>query len=408
MHKHNKYTKLLLVALLAIIVAGCGSSGSNGSSAGNSSSGGSGILAVSLTDKPNKEFSAVFVTVVKVRVHKSADASDTDPGWSEIVLNPPQKINLLSLTNGVLESLGQTTLPAGHYTQLRLVLAPNTAKTIANSVVISGTDTEIALFTPSAVQSGIKLINEFDVMAGQRVDLVLDFDALKSIVQRGNGSYGLKPVIHVLPMVLTGIDGFVDTSLLADNVIVSAQVNGTESRSTAPNMATGEFFLDHLAAGSYDLVITADDHTTVVIAGVPVSVATSTALVTIVSTSAEPITMPTSTSHNISGTVLSSLPSTTPEASVATKQTFTPGGPTVTVKSTATDMLTGEYTLALPIGAPLLGQYGQGTLPIAFTPQPSIAGKYTVEASAPGFKSESVEVDITISDIVSNFTLTTQ
>ncbi len=411
MHKHNKYIKLLLVVLLAIMVASCGSSSSNGSSAGNSASGGSGILAVSLTDKPNTQFSAVFVTVVKVRVHKSADASDTDAGWSEIVLNPPQKIDLLSLTNGVLESLGQTALPAGHYTQIRLVLAPNSGGTVANSVVISGTDTEIPLFTPSAVQSGIKLINEFDVAAGQRVDLVLDFDALKSIVSRGNGSYGLKPVIHVLPTVvegITGIDGFVDTALLADNVIVSAQVNGTESRSTAPNITTGEFFLDHLAPGSYDVVITADGHATAVIAGVPVSIVTSTALVTMVSTSAVPITMPTSTFHNISGTVLSSLPSTTPQASVATKQTFTPGGPTVMVKSTATDMLTGEYTLALPIGAPMLGSYGTGTLPRAFTPQPVIGGKYAVEASAPGFITESVEVDITISDIVSNFTLTTQ
>ncbi len=407
MHRHNKYIKFLFVVLLAITVASCGSSGSSTGSSGNSSSG-SGILAVSLTDKPTTQFSAVYVTVVKVRVHQSADASDTDPGWSEIVLNPPKKIDLLTLQNGVLENLGQTTLQAGHYTQLRLVLAKNTGDTIANSVVTSGTNTETPLFTPSAVQSGIKLINEFDVMAGQRVDLVFDFDAMKSIVQRGNGSYGLKPVIRVLPQVLTGIDGFVDTSLLNDNVIVSAQVNGTESRSTSPNMTTGEFFLDHLNPGSYDLVITADGRATAVIAGVPVSAVTSTAVVTMVSTSAEPITMPTSTFHNISGTVLSSLPSTTPEASVASKQTFTPGGPTVTVKSTATDMLTGEYTLALPIGAPLLGQYGQGTLPIAFTPQPLIAGKYTVEASAPGYITKSADVDITMSDIVSNFTLTTQ
>jgi len=45
-------------------------------------------------------------------------------------------------------------------------------------------------------------------------------------VPRGNGSYALKPVIRVVPPVLNGIDGFVDTSLLGSNVMVSAQVGG--------------------------------------------------------------------------------------------------------------------------------------------------------------------------------------
>ena len=94
------------------------------------------------------------------------------------------------------------------------MLSANTGTTIANSVVLSGTTTELPLFTPSGVQTGIKLIHEFDVAPGQHVDLVLDFDALKSVVTRGNGTYALKPVIKVIPTVLTGIDGFVDTSLL--------------------------------------------------------------------------------------------------------------------------------------------------------------------------------------------------
>ena len=241
---------------------------------------------------------------------------------------------------------------------------------------------------------------------GQRVDLVLDFDALKSVVSRGNGTYLLKPVIHIVPAALTGIDGFVDTSLLGDNVMVSSEVSGTVVRSTVPDPQTGEFIIDHLAPGSYDLVITADGHATAVIAGVPVSAATSTALMTMVSTSAEPISMPTSTMHNISGTVMTSPTSSTTVASVASLQTFT-GGPTITVKSTTADLTSGgTYTIALPVAAPLLGQYGTGTLPIALTPQPDVAGKYTAEASADGYQSQSVEVDISIADVVQNFTLT--
>ena len=40
-------------------------------------------------------------------------------------VNPAQRIDLLDLTNGVLAELGQTPLPAGQYTQVRLVLRPN-------------------------------------------------------------------------------------------------------------------------------------------------------------------------------------------------------------------------------------------------------------------------------------------
>ena len=243
-------------------------------------------------------FDAVNVTVSKVRVHQSADATENDSGWSEITLNPARKINLLNLTNGVLDDLGQTSLPAGHYTQLRLVLSANTGTTIANSVVLSGTTTEIQLVTPSAVQSGIKLINEFDVGAGEHVDLVLDFDASKSVIKRGNGTYALKPVIRIIPVTLNGIGGFIDPSLSGGNVLVTAQLNGEVVRSTSPNALTGEFFLARLATGNYEVVFTADGRTTAVIAGVPISSSTSTAQV---STVASPITLPTSTTGNITG-----------------------------------------------------------------------------------------------------------
>src|SRR6185503_2105050 len=174
----------------------------------------------------------VNVTVRKVRVHQSSSASDTDAGWTDITLDPARKINLLDLNdptqpNFALETLGESSLAAGHYTQLRLVLVPNSGgPPFANSVVLENTITEIPLVTPSAVQSGIKLIHQFDVGSGQRVDLLLDFDACKSIVKTGINKYKLKPVIKVIPFVLNGIEGFVDTNLLGSNVAVSAQQSG--------------------------------------------------------------------------------------------------------------------------------------------------------------------------------------
>jgi Domain of unknown function (DUF4382) len=388
--------RMIAFVLLALL-AGCGGGGAG------STTPGTGTLGVSMTDAPACGFDNVYVTVDKVRVNQSSSASDTDSGWTDITLNPPQKIDLLSLNNGVLDSLGETPLPAGHYTQLRLVLDPNTGAGFANSVVPTG-GVETTLATPSAVQSGIKLINQFDVASGQRVDLVLDFNACKSIVTRGNGTYALKPVITVVPFAVNGIDGFVDPALLGSNVIVTAQQNGVIVQSTAPNAQTGEFFLSRLAPGNYDVVLTADGHATAVIAAVPVA---STTSVVDVSTSAAPITLPASATHDVSGTAALNPTSATEAAYVAGLQTFGTA-PTVTVKFVAADDTStppGAYSLTLPVAAPLFGQYS-ATLPITLAAQTGVAGNYTVEASASGYQTQTSAVqNISTADATLDFVL---
>ncbi|HEY6010529.1 MAG TPA: hypothetical protein VIX18_03580, partial [Nitrospirota bacterium] len=114
---------------------------------------------------------------------------------------------------------------------------------------------------------------------------------------------------------------------------------------------------------------------------------------------------PTSTMQTISGTVTLNPASATTVAYVASKQTFT-GGPTVTVKTQAADLLSGAYSLALPVAAPLLGLYGTGALPITLAPQSAAAGLYSAEASAAGYQTQSVDVDISIGDVIRNFALT--
>ena len=88
---------------------------------------------------------------------------------------------------------------------------------------------------------------------------------------------------------------------------------------------------------------------------------------------------------------------------MAAKQTFT-SGPTVTVKFVAADLAYGDYTMTLPVGAPMFGQYS-ATLPIALVDQTTVAGQYTVEASATGYQTQSVSKDIPTADATQNFTL---
>jgi len=414
---HSRQLIGLIGFVLTAVVAGCG-----GSDGGNTP-GAFGTLSVSLTDAPACGFDAVNVTVSKVRVHQSNNADDNAGGWTDITLNPARKINLLDLNdptqpNFALEHLGETPLGAGHYTQLRLVLVPNSpGNPLANSVVLSSPpNTEIPLATPSAVQSGIKLIHQFNVASGQRVDLLLDFDACKSVVKRGiTASYLLKPVIKVIPFELNGIEGFVDNTL--PNVSVSAQVNGDIVRATMLNTVTGKFFLSHLPAGAgvtYDVVITADDHATAVISGVPVPTTTS---ITAVSTSGAPIpvvtppTLEPSVTHSISGTVTLNPAIDDETVLVAAKQALN-AGPTVTVKSAVATVMDAdppigdyEYNLTLPTEAPSLGSYAT-PLPIVFSKQPAlVAGQYTVQVSATGYATQSANKNISAGDETENFGL---
>src|SRR5260370_4465673 len=214
----KKWEGLLCALSIPVMLAGCGGGGG-----GDGASAPTGTLHVAMTDAPSCGFDHVYVTVDKVRVNASSTAGDSDGGWTDIALPAPQKVDLLSLTNGVLTDLGRAPLAAGRYQQLRLVLVQNQGSTPANSVVVSGTTTEQPLTTPSATQSGYKIIRPFTVQPNTLVDLVLDFNACKSIVEKGNGSYSLQTVVTATP---TG-------------------GRGTSPRHPAPAEAVGAVYSEH-------------------------------------------------------------------------------------------------------------------------------------------------------------------
>jgi hypothetical protein len=384
-------TSLICALTTSALLAGCGGGGgsSGNDSASTSSASGNGTLAVAMTDAPACGYDHVYVTVTKVRVHQSTSASDTDTdaGWTDIAV-PATRIDLLNLTNGLQTALGApTALPAGHYTQLRLLLDPNTGSTPANAVVKTGSTAEISLVTPSAVQSGIKVIGGFDVAAGQQTSLVLDFDACNSIVSRGNsGALSLKPVVKLLPVASAGIDGYVVRGL--SNVAVSAQQNGQILSSTVAD-ADGKFVLPHLAAGNYDVVITADNKAAAVIGAVPVAASEVT-----LNTATTPIALTDSTvSGSISGNVTaggSATGASDANAFVAATQTLS-SGTKITLRYRSVN-LDGSYSLtSLPAAAPQYAQYSAAGVP-AFAAQTGVtpgAGKYIVQATASGYATAS-------------------
>jgi len=379
-----------LSAFVVTLLAACGGGSDYGSTLAPPAAA-TGTLRVALTDAPACGFDHVYVTVERVRVHQTSSASDNDAGWGEVVLNPPQRIDLLGLTNGVLAELGQTLLVAGQYQQVRLALSPNGGGTPANSVVPTG-GTETPLDTPSATQSGLKLVHGFTVPPNTLTDLLLDFDACRSVVRKGNGGFNLKPVIRVIPRGAAAIVGTVDPALIG--VTVSVQKNGAVVRSTTPN-ANGDFVLSGLdpAQSPFDVVFTATSATTSVVTATPVTAGASTRI------STTPITLPAAVTGVANGKVL-------PIAASASIRALQAVGsvPKIEVAHDNADATIGNYSFTLPTTAPLLATYST-TLPLTFSSQAASAANYTLEAFATGYVTQSKAVTIGAVPVVNDFTL---
>lgn len=191
----------ILFVLLGVAVAaltGCGDD-----DGGDQGPEGTGTLKVLMTDAATDLYEAIYVTVQRVEILRGDESGD----WI-VVGRPGKTCNLLALVNGATEELGLSDIPAGHYTQLRMILgaSPDSRVNIrgqphphANYLIHAGGSVQ-ALTAPSGLESGIKAAGDFDVEAGGIVTLILDFDAVRSVIKAsGSGEWLLKPTIRVFP-----------------------------------------------------------------------------------------------------------------------------------------------------------------------------------------------------------------
>lgn len=373
---HHPIRMACATATAALLTVACGGGGSDS---------GTGTMRLALTDEPACGYDNVWVTVEKVRVHKSGSAGENDGGWSEVVLGTPQRIDLLEYTNGRVLPLGETQLPAGTYTQMRLVLAANTGGSPWPNAIKPTGGNEVALDTPSGQQSGLKMNVNLTVNPDTVADFVIDFNACKSFVKAGNsGKYLIKPVLSVFPVISSKIIGWVDPAI-AGTAGVSAQVGGASLRATRPE-PDGSFEVSWLPVGTYDLVVTAPGRVNAVMTGVPVTAAGAT---TIGSQSVRLSPPASAASAAVAGTV---TPST--EAAVRALQTLT-AGTTMEVGYAGADANSGAYSMTLPLGAPASVAYAASAPSINFTSDLLRAGIYTLEARS-GAATKSQELTLPV------------
>src|SRR5580765_7225740 len=167
---------------------------------------GTSSLTIMLKDSPFSDAKALLVTFSEVRVHASGDDWVTVPFAS----GASSRTCDLKKLETAQDILGVGTLPAGHYTQLRLVVSkaaiylqnassgPACAPSIAAP---AGTN------APVDIPSGeLKLNREFDLASGGGTTILLDFDGEQSVKLTGNGNgrgngggkYIMTPVIGIV------------------------------------------------------------------------------------------------------------------------------------------------------------------------------------------------------------------
>ena len=191
---------------------------------------------ISMTDFP-AVYDGVFIDLKEVQI------TGNDGQAVSMVVNAGI-YNLLDFSNGADTLIATGALEVADLEQIRLILGPN------NTVRIDGVS--YPLSTPSADQSGLKLQVHATLEAGVVYSILLDFDANKSIVSTGNGTYKLKPVIRTIETALSGaIKGKISPVGTLAVVTVTSDLTYTSNVTTG-----GDFMLMGLPAGTYTMTIT--------------------------------------------------------------------------------------------------------------------------------------------------------
>lgn len=167
-----------------------------------------GHVKVYMQDAPLDDFAKANVTITQVLLVGDVDQeSGSDTTETYTVFDGSFTADLLTLQNGIDTLLVDADVPAGKYTQLRVVVDPT-----ATVEYTDGTTADLKI--PSGNTSGIKIqLPGFEIDSDEDlVELVVDFDLSRSFVSKGNGGYNFKPVIKPVSLVINTAPVPVDTT----------------------------------------------------------------------------------------------------------------------------------------------------------------------------------------------------
>lgn len=185
---------LLTTAML--MLGACGSSPSAPSS--------SPTLTMMLRDSPFSDAKSLLVTFSEVNVHTSGSNVPGGGDWVTLPFSGASTSRTCDLKKlaTAQDVLGTGSLAAGHYTQIRLVVA---GASLYFDNASSGAACAATIAAPAGrnetvvIPSGeVKLNREFDVSSSGATTILLDFDGDKSVKLIGSSTYMMTPVISVV------------------------------------------------------------------------------------------------------------------------------------------------------------------------------------------------------------------
>lgn len=264
-----------LLSLIGLLLGGC--AGLTDDAAGSNR------VTVLLTDAPAAEATHLDVTFGRVDL---VPEEGTGGGVVTVYDGDPVTIDVLSLTNGTTQELGQAVeAPDGTYGQVRFIVESATLRFCDDAEPPACEDFDV--FVPSGAQTGIKVDVEPPLVlaAGANQTLIVDFDVERAIVETppGSGNYLLKP---------TALRAISEAGAIAGSVVdaegdplegARIEVYPAGAAQTEENLvvatsseADGSFAFIALLPGAYDLLVRLDGYEDVSVIDVPVEVGETT------------------------------------------------------------------------------------------------------------------------------------
>jgi hypothetical protein len=253
--------RLLAAFVLPLAIAAC--------TEGTGTQSGTAHLRVQLTDAPSVAFDSavVYIGTVTLIPVEGSPIVITDAGG---------RFDLLQLQNGVTAELGNADIPAGDYSELRLVVDSAVVGLTPPQAFTDGT-TYRSLKVPSGAQSGIKVklrstdagtpVSHVTITPGETI-LVVDIDVSQNFKIQGNPNTpaGLRSVLFtpVVRAVVRNVAGTITGTVTSETdgaplqgLTVRATLQGTDPavEVTAETAEDGTYLLPYLAPGIYDVQV---------------------------------------------------------------------------------------------------------------------------------------------------------
>jgi len=232
-----------------------------------------GKIAITLTDAPfpHSLVSEANVTIFKIdaRLKSESETIENESNSPfQVLFEGETKVNLLELTNGVTKSFGETEVVGGSYDLVRVFVKD------ANVELTDGRIFDLKV--PSGEQTGIKIFikPELIVSGGLTSELLLDFDVSQSFIAKGSTNnvseikgFSFKPVIKASNMSVSGsLSGKVSTSINESEMsLEGAQLSVMAAdtlNTTTFTDASGEYMVQGLRAGTYEVIAELDGYET--------------------------------------------------------------------------------------------------------------------------------------------------